>query len=150
MAICWSPIPTVLSCNPESALLFAGGSDLNTRDFPLGNGCSERDGELVAGSVLLPFKECTLMTECHWVVSHVFSTALDGSVHWPWSVARMTRVRHWETKTLRLTFRPKMRAREGWVDCRKTSSRAIRAQRRNLDLSTMAERSINDYKKLVS
>ena len=39
VATCWSPIPTVLSCNPESALLFAGGSDLYTRDFPLGNGC---------------------------------------------------------------------------------------------------------------
>ena len=53
---------------------------------------------------------------CHRMVSHVFfRTALTGSVFWPWSVAKATKRRHWESKVLRLTFRPKTRAGEDWV-----------------------------------
>ena len=31
-------------------------------------------------------------TECYKVVSHVFSTALNGSIKWLWSVARTTQI----------------------------------------------------------
>ena len=53
---------------------------------------------------------------------------------------RMTRVRHWKPTFLRLTFRPKMRAGDGWVDNRTRSARTVRAGCRELDLPTMAEK----------
>ena len=46
-------------------------------------------------------KSVPLKTECHTVVSHVFSVSR------PWSVARTTNTRHWDSKILPLAFRPK-------------------------------------------
>ena len=55
-------------------------------------------------------KNVSLRRKCDRVVGHVFSAALDGSVTWAWS---MMRVKRWESKILRLTFRE---AREDWVE----------------------------------
>ena len=54
-------------------------------------------------------------TECKRVHSHVFSTVLNGRVNWPWSGATINKVRAWEAKILRLTFRPRMKPDETWV-----------------------------------
>ena len=56
-----------------------------------------------------------LKTRCQRVVSHVFSTALNGSANrnWTMTIARM--VHYWETKVLRLTLRPKMLPVEEWI-----------------------------------
>ena len=34
------------------------------------------------------------------MVSHIFSTALNGSVNWPWSMERVAKVTRWEFKDL--------------------------------------------------
>ena len=57
-----------------------------------------------------------MKTKCRRVVSRVFSTALNGSVNCNWSATTMTKVRQWESQILRLTFRPKMKAGESWVE----------------------------------
>ena len=56
-----------------------------------------------------------LKTKCQRVVSHVFSTALNGSanLNWTMTIARM--VHYLETKVLRLTLRPKMLLGEEWI-----------------------------------
>ena len=36
---------------------------------------------------------------------NVLSIALNGSMNWPWKVASTTKVRVWETKSMRPTFR---------------------------------------------
>ena len=38
------------------------------------------------------------------MVTHLFSTALNGSVSWLWSVTTLTEVRAWESKIMRLAF----------------------------------------------
>ena len=52
-------------------------------------------------------KSVSAKTKCQRVVSHVFSTALNSSANWTWNVYNARMVHHWETKILRLTFRPK-------------------------------------------
>ena len=47
-----------------------------------------------------------------WKVhSYIYSTALHGSTNWPWSGAMLNKVRAWEARISRLTFRP----RESWI-----------------------------------
>ena len=72
-------------------------------------------------------KRVSLRTKCGRVVSHVFSTALNGSVKWAWGVERVMRVGRWESEALRLTFRPRMKAGEEWVEDRKRTSWEMRA-----------------------
>ena len=86
----------------------------------------------------------------HRVVSHVFSTALHGSVNWLWSAARTTNIHNRESKILRQTFRPRMRTGEDWVEYRKRSSRARRTKWRKLNLPTMAERNAEHLWKAIS
>ena len=81
---------------------------------------------------------CLLRTTCDRAVSVVFKTALNGSVNWPWCMERAMRVKRWEAQTLRLPFRPRMKAREEWVEYRKRTSRPMRAKWREMNLPTMA------------
>ena len=55
----------------------------------------------------------SMKAKCESVVSHVFSTALNRSVNWLWIGERVMRVKRWESKILRLTHRPRMKAGEG-------------------------------------
>ena len=66
-----------------------------------------------------------MKTKCRRVASHVFSTGLNASVNWPWSVTTLTKVRQWESQIVRLTFRPEMKAAESRVEYRKKTSRTI-------------------------
>ena len=52
-------------------------------------------------------KSVPMKTKCQRVVSHVFSTALNSSINWPWTVTTLTKVRLWESQIQRLTLRPK-------------------------------------------
>ena len=49
------------------------------------------------------------------VVHEKTECADDSMVVW-WRTERVMRVKRWESKILRLTFRPKMKAGEDWVD----------------------------------
>ena len=53
-----------------------------------------------------------MTTKCKRVHSHVYSTALNGSISWPWSGAMLNEVRAWGSQFLRLTFRPRRMADE--------------------------------------
>ena len=55
-----------------------------------GMGSWWRDG-YICRSERVPMK-----TKCRRVLSHVYSTAQNGSVNWPWSVAMLAEVRAWE------------------------------------------------------
>ena len=54
----------------------------------------------------------SLRTKCERVVSHVFSTALNGSVHWPWGVERVLKSQTMGVKDLETDLRPRMNAFE--------------------------------------
>ena len=58
-----------------------------------------------------------MLTKCWRVLSHVHS--LNGSINWPWSAAMIDKVRAWQAKILRLTFRPRLKPGETWVGKRK-------------------------------
>ena len=73
---------------------------------------------LVTGKALI-VQSVPAKTKCHRVVSHVFSTALNCCVNWPWSVTTLTKVLQWDTKILHRAFTPTMNAREVWVEYRK-------------------------------
>ena len=75
-----------------------------------------------------------MFTKCQRVLSHVNSTPLSGSVNWPWSVAMIDKVRAWETKILRLTFRPRMKPEETWVGYRKRTAQSLRKNWRKMGL----------------
>ena len=62
------------------------------------------------------------------MVSHVFSTALNESVNWGWSMERVVKVMRWESKIMRLTLKPRMKAGEDWVDYRRRTSWEVRTQ----------------------
>ena len=61
-------------------------------------------------------KSVSMQTKCRSVLSHVYSTALNGCVNWPWRITMLARVRAQEAKILRLTIRPRMYAgrKLGW------------------------------------
>ena len=80
----------------------------------------------------------SLRTTHDTVVGHVFGTALTGSVNWPWSGERVMRVKRWETKVLRVTFRPRTKAGEEWVEDRKRNSKEVKAKWRKMQLPTRA------------
>ena len=67
-------------------------------------------GVLVARWAHLPLEECTFERQ-KMRLSDVFSTAWNGSVHWPWNVAQDDQSTAGKTTTLRLTFQTK---NEGW------------------------------------
>ena len=66
------------------------------------------------------------VTKCKRVHSHVYSTALNGSINCPWSGVLINKVRAWEAKILRLTFRPRMKQDETWVGYRTRTVRLLR------------------------
>ena len=59
-------------------------------------------------------KSVPLKTKCQRVVSHVFGTALNGSINRLWSVTMLTEVRSWDFLILRLALWPNMYVGESW------------------------------------
>ena len=91
-----------------------------------------------------------LRRKCDRVVCHVFGTALSGSVNWPWSTERVMGIKRWEAKILRLTFRPKRKAGEDWVEYRKRTSGRMRAKWRKMQLATTAQKNVEKVWKTVA
>ena len=71
---------------------------------------------------------------CRGVLSNVYSTALSGSVNWPWSVAMQDETRAQEAKILRLAFRSRMYASESWVGCGPRTAQFLGIKRRKMGL----------------
>ena len=65
----------------------------------------------------------SLRTQCERVLRQVFSAGPNGNVNWPWSGELVLGVKKWETKSLRMTSRPK----DKMVEFRKRTSRDVRA-----------------------
>ena len=85
-------------------------------------------------------KRMSLTMKCNRVCSHVFGTVLNGSVNWPWSMERVLKVKRCESKILRPTLNTRMKAGEDMVNCRKRTSKEMRAKWRKMKLQTMAEK----------
>ena len=64
-------------------------------------------------------KTVLMVTKCKRVLSHVYCTVLNGSINSSWSVAMIDKVRAWEAKILRFTFRPRTRPEETWCGIQK-------------------------------
>ena len=60
------------------------------------------------------------------------------------------RVRRWESKILRLTLRPRMKASEEWVEYRKRTSWEMRAKWRKMRLPTMVDKNVEKVWKAVA
>ena len=84
-------------------------------------------------------KSVPLLTKCQRVVSHVSSTALNCSASWTWNVNNARTVCRWETKILRLTFRPKLQPGEEWVSYRSRTARMLRIKWKKMGLSSFEE-----------
>ena len=80
-----------------------------------------------------------LKTKCQRVVSHVFSTALNGSVNWNLTVAIARMVHYWETKILRLILRPKMLPGAEWVTKKARIARVTRSRWQKMGLASLAD-----------
>ena len=81
-----------------------------------------------------------MLTTCRRVLSHVYSTAVNESINWPWSVAMVHKVRTWEAIVLRLTFRPRMKPGETWVGYRKRTAQSLRLSWRKMGLLLPTEK----------
>ena len=81
-----------------------------------------------------------MTTKCRRVHGHVYSTALNGSIKWPWSGAMINKVRAWEAKILRLTFRPRMKPGETSVGCRKRTAQTLRTSWRKMGLPLLTDK----------
>ena len=53
-------------------------------------------------------KTVPMIVKCRRVHCHVYSTALNGNIIWPWSSVMPSKVWAWEAKILRLTFWARM------------------------------------------
>ena len=95
-------------------------------------------------------KSVSLKTKCQRVISHVFSTALNSSANWTWNVYNARMVHRWETKILRLTFRPKMQPGEEWVAYKARTARMLRTQWKKLGLPTLAELCAEEVWKMIA
>ena len=84
-------------------------------------------------------KSVSPKTKCQRVISHVFSTALNSSANWTWNINNARMVHRWETKILRLTFRPKMQPGEEWVTYKVRTARMMRLKWKKMGLSSLAE-----------
>ena len=73
------------------------------------------------------------------MVSHVFSTVLNGSVNCNWTVTIARMERYWETKILRLTLRPKMLPGEEWITYKARAVRVMRAKWKEMGLASQAD-----------
>ena len=60
------------------------------------------------------------------------------------------RVQRWESKILRLTLKPKMKAGEGWVDYRIRTSREVRTKWRKMVLPSMADKNAENVWKIMA
>ena len=89
--------------------LFQGDGKGTQRD---GENAKERTESWWRDGYTYSVKSVPSRTKCHRVVSHVFSTAANGSVNWFWTVVGTTKS-NWESKILQLPFRPRKR-REVW------------------------------------
>ena len=103
----------------------------------------QRYGQLVAGQVHLSLKGCARAGKCRSVLSHVCSTALNGSISWPWSGATLNKVRAWEAKILRLTFRARMIPSESLVNYTIRTAKSLRIKWKRMDLPLLNEKIVD-------
>ena len=80
-----------------------------------------------------------LLTKCRRIISHVFSTAVNGSLNWSWTVETSRIVRQWETKILRLTLRPKMLPDEDWVAYRRRAVQVMKQKWKKMGLTMLPD-----------
>ena len=76
-----------------------------------------------------------MTTKCRRVDSHVYS-----SINWPWSWAMINKVRAWEAKILRFTFRPRMKPDETWVGFWEVAAQTLRTSLRKMGLLLLTEK----------
>ena len=86
-----------------------------------------------------------MKTKGHTVVSHVFPTAMKGSVGWLWNVTTLTKVRQWDTRIMHLTLTRKNEHRRklGRIQEKDGTNNA-----RNMGQPTMAEQNAEQSGKL--
>ena len=80
-----------------------------------------------------------LLTKCRRIISHVFSTAVNGSLNWNWTAETSRIVRQWETKILRLTLRPKMLLDEDWVAYRRRTVKVMKQKWKKMGLTLLPD-----------
>ena len=61
-------------------------------------------------------KTVSLRTMCERVVSHVLSTGAPNSLNSSWCQKGVKKIERWETKILRVVFKPKIKPDESWVE----------------------------------
>ena len=101
---------------------------------------SKARSELCADKFIYRSKTVPMSSTCRRVLSHVQSTALNGSIKWPWSAAMIDKVRAWEAQILRLTFRPCMKPDENWVGHTKRNAQSLRKSWRKMGLLLLTEK----------
>ena len=86
-------------------------------------------------------KTVLMVTKCKRVHSHVYCTVLNGSINSSWSVAMIDKVRAWEAKILRFTFRPRMgpRKKHG-VGYRNRTAQSFRKSWRKMGLPLLTKK----------
>ena len=84
-------------------------------------------------------KSVPLKIECQRVVSHVFSTAINGSVNWNWTATMARMVRVLEIKIMRLTLRPQLLPDGEWITYWARAVRVIRAKWKEMGLASLAD-----------
>ena len=68
-------------------------------------------------------REIPLIKKCERVISHVWSVAVTGQMNRAWTQENTKAMR--EDKIMRMTFRPERKEDEGWVTCRKRTTRTM-------------------------
>ena len=103
-------------------------------------------GELVAWYYIYRLRTVPVAVKCKRVHSHMHSTAMNGSTDWPWSGVIINKVRGWEAKVLRLTFRLRMRPAETWVGYRtRTAKKKKRNSWRNMGLPLLIDKILEQH-----
>ena len=88
-------------------------------------------------------KSVPMQAKCWRALSYVHNTALNGSINWQRSGAMLSKVRAWEAKTLRLTFRARMLPDEGWVNHRIRTAESLRINWKKMGLPTLVEKIVD-------
>ena len=107
------------------------GTDKTLRE---GMGSWWRDVQIYRAKIV------SLRRKCDRMVSRVFSTALNGSVNWSWSTESVVKDKRWESKTLRLTLRPRMKAGERLGELQEENDEVDGARWRKMKLPTTASK----------
>ena len=85
----------------------------------------ERIGELVARRVHLPREKSAFQERISQGGQSCFQHRSELHKNSLWSAARATKIHHWESQFLRLTFRPRMRTGAQWVEYSSPSGKEI-------------------------